>query len=72
MEGLVDVLNTSESVSVILTSPDDFFDHDKLFKDMYADLSGKVKVNHIFSVSGNDLEVAYVNLHQSNLEGHLG
>ena len=32
MECLVDVLNTSESVSVIPTLPDDFFDYDKLFK----------------------------------------
>ena len=37
---------------------------------MCADLSGKVNVNHIFSVSGDDPEVAFVNLHQSNLKEH--
>ncbi len=65
------VLNTSKSVSVIPTSPEDFFDYDKLFKEMYANLSGNVKVNHIFSCSGNDLEVSFINLHQSNLKEHV-
>ena len=37
---------------------------------MYADLSGIVKVNHIFSVSDDDPEVAFMNLRQSNLEDH--
>ena len=52
---------------MIPTSPDDFFNYDKLFKDMYADLSGKVKVNHIFSCSGDDPEVTLMELRQSNL-----
>jgi hypothetical protein len=38
---------------------------------MYSDLSGKVKVNHIFSCSGDDLEVMFMELHQSNLEEHV-
>ena len=61
-------LNTSELVSVILTSPDIFFYYDKLFKDMYADLSGKVKVNHIFTCSSDNPEVTVMELCQSNLE----
>ena len=71
VECFVDVLNTSESVSVISTLPDDFFDYDKLFKDMYTELSGKVKVNHIFSCSGDDPEVTFMDLRQSNLEEHV-
>ena len=37
---------------------------------MYADLSGKVKVNHIFSCSGDDPEVTLIELRQINLEEH--
>ena len=65
-------MNTSELVTVLLTAPEDFFDYDKLFKEIYADLAGKVKNNHIFSCGGSvdDEEVTFITLRQSNLECH--
>ena len=68
----MDVLNMSESMTVLPTLPEDFFDYDKLFKEMYADLAGKVKNNHIFSCGGgrDDEEVTFLTLHQSNLDNH--
>ena len=37
---------------------------------MYSDLSGKVNVNDTFSCSGNNPEVSFMNLCQSNLKEH--
>ena len=60
----------SESVTVLPTSPDDFFNYDKLFKDMYDDLAGKAKNNHIFSCCRDVEVVTCLTLHQSNLDNH--
>jgi hypothetical protein len=71
MEDLIDVLDTSELVTVLRTAPKDFFDYDKLSKEMYANLVGKVKNNHIFSCNGrDDEEVTLLTLRQSNLDIH--
>ena len=59
MEKLLETLNVSDSVTVVPTAPDDFWDYDGLLNDMYKDISGKVKINHIFSCnSDNPLSMA--------------
>ncbi len=64
-------LNVSSSVTVIPTLHEDFLDYDMLLKDMYIDLAGKVKQNHIFLCSGNDLRTSVsIYLRQINLDKH--
>jgi hypothetical protein len=46
---------------------EDFLDYDRLFNDVYRNLVGKVKLNHIFSVSG-DSPFPVIELHESNLD----
>jgi len=70
MEDLVFQLNVSTSGTVIMTSRDDFLGYDMLLKDMCIDLAGKVKHNHIFLCSGNDLTSVSMYLRQSNLDEH--
>jgi hypothetical protein len=70
MEELTEALSVSDSVSVIPTTPDDFWDWDWLLTDMYRDISGQIKVNHIFSCSGNDPLLMTLDLRKSNLEEH--
>ena len=70
MEELIDVLSVSDSVSVLPISPDDFWDWDRLLTDMYRDISGLIKVNHIFSCSGNNPLLMTLDLRKSNLEEH--
>ena len=70
MEELIEALSVSDSVSVIPTMSDDFWDWDRLLTDMYRDISGQIKVNHIFSCSGNDPLLMTLDLHKSNLEEH--
>ena len=70
MEALVDKLHASESVTVVPTEPDDFFDYDSLLNDMYRDLSGQVKVNPIFSCSGDDPLAMALQMRRSNLPEH--
>ncbi len=70
MEALVEKLNASESVTVVPAEPDDFFDYDALLNDMYRDLSGQVKVNHIFLCSGDDPLVMVLAMQRSNLSEH--
>jgi hypothetical protein len=50
MEALFDCLSVSECVTVVPTLPEDFLDYNRLFNDVYRNLAGKVKLNHIFSV----------------------
>jgi hypothetical protein len=54
MEQLIGALSASDCVSVIPTVPEDFYDYDMLFKDLYRPLSGKVKQNHIFTCLDDD------------------
>ena len=70
MQGLFDQLNASDSVTVVPSLPEDFLDYDKLFGDIYRDISGKIKVNHIFSCSGSDPLKVVIQLRQSNLDEH--
>ena len=70
MEDLVFQLNVSTSVTVIPTSHEDFLDYDTLLKGMYIDLAGKIKQNHVFSCSGDDLTSVSIYLRRSNLEDH--
>ena len=70
MEDLIDRLNQSESVTVIPTKSGDFWDYDFLLKDMYRDLSGQVKINHIFSCSSNDPLMMTLEMRRSNLPEH--
>ena len=51
MQGLFDSLNGSDLVTIVPTSPQDFLDYDSFFETLYRDLTGKVKTNHIFSVT---------------------
>ena len=66
MDVLTEALNVSECVTVIPTMPEDFFNYDKLFKDIYSKLDGIVKKNHIFSF----LEDNQLKYRESNLEQH--
>ena len=54
MQALFDCLDVSECVTVVLTLPDDFLDYDQLLNNIYRDIAGMIKLNHIFSVSGDD------------------
>ena len=56
----------SEYVTVIPTVPEDFFDYNKLFKELYSKLDGVVKKNHIFSCIENDR----MHIRESNLDEH--
>jgi hypothetical protein len=69
MQGLFDCLGVSESVTVVPTLPDDFVDYDRLFDNIYRDLAGKVKQNHIFSNKGEGPPV--MELRESNLDEHI-
>ena len=71
MEELTEALSISDSVSVIPMTPDDFWDWDWLLTDMYRDILGQIKVNHIFSCSSNDpLLLMTLDLRKSNFEEH--
>ena len=70
MEDLVFQLNVSTSVMVIPTLHGDFLDYEMLLKGMYIDLAGKIKQNHIFSCSGDDLTLVSIYLRRSNLDDH--
>lgn len=68
---LISALNVLESVTVIPTVPEDFFNYDKLFNDIYSKLGGGVvggviKKNHIFSCIDDDR----IHIRESNLEKH--
>ncbi len=66
MEGMIESLSVSECVTVIPTVPDDFFDYDSFFTNMYRTLASKVKQNHIFSCIDDDR----MDLRESNLDKH--
>ena len=68
MEALVKKLNASESVTVVPIEPDVYFYYYSLLNDMYRDLSGQVKVNHIFSCSGDD-GACYVEVESAGASG---
>ena len=68
MQGLFDCLDVSECVTVVPTLPEEFLDYDTLFNGIYRDLAGKVKLNHIFSNSGDGPPV--IELRESNLDEH--
>ncbi len=70
MEKLIDALSVSDSITVIPTMPNDFWDWDWLLSDMYRDILGQIKVNHIFSCSSDNLLVMTLGLRKSNLEEH--
>jgi hypothetical protein len=70
MIDLIERLNVLESVTVVSTVPDDFSDYDALLNDMYRDLSGQVKINHIFSCSGDNLLAMMLEMQKSNLPEH--
>ena len=66
MDSLVASLSKSKSVTVLPTEPGDFFNYDALFKDLFRNLSGAVKKNHIFSCTGVDR----MDLYESNIAEH--
>jgi len=67
MEGLIESLNRSESVTVHPAGPEDFYDYDKLLNAIFPDLAGKIKKNHIFSCNDDGSKMI---LRQSNLVEH--
>ena len=69
MQALIERLSASDSVTIWPSEPDDFLNYDALFDDIYRDLAGKVKQNHIFSCSGDCL-LPIISLRESNLEEH--
>ena len=62
-------LGVSEFVTILPTLPGDFLDYNRLFYDVYRNLVGKVKVNHIFFVSG-DGPFPVIKLREGNLDEH--
>jgi hypothetical protein len=69
MQALFDCLGVSDSVTVVPSVAEDFLDYDALFDDIYRPLAGKVKQNHIFSCSGDNL-LPVIELRASNLDEH--
>ncbi len=69
MQALFDCLSVSDSVTVVPLVAEDFLDYNALFDDIYHPLAGKVKQNHIFSCSGDNL-LPVIELHASNLDEH--
>ena len=67
MQALIEHLSASDSITIWPSEPDDFLNCNALFSDIYCDLSGKVKQNHIFSCSGDCL-LPIVSLRESNLD----
>jgi hypothetical protein len=69
MQGLFKSLNVSDSLPVVPTKPEDFLDYDVLTDDVYRDLAGMVKQNHMFSCHDDDNETI-IRLRESNLNEH--
>ena len=69
MQALFDCLGVSDSVTVVPSVAEDFLDYDALFDDIYRPLAGKVKQNHIFSCSRDNL-LPVIELRASNLDEH--
>ena len=69
MQGLYDCLDASDAVTVVPASSRDFLDYDILYQDLYRNLAGKVKSNHIFSVSDQN-PTTVIHLRESNLNEH--
>jgi len=66
MEDLIRSLDVSNSVTVIPTVPEDFNNYDAFCKDLFRDLTSKVKQNHIFACSEHDR----MSLRESNMVEH--
>ena len=64
----------SDSVTVVPTTPEDFLNYDALFDDVYRDLAGMIKQNHIFACGGGDGDdnamLPIIQLRESNLDEH--
>ena len=71
IEKLVEALNVSKSVMVVLTVPSNFWDYNGLLNEMYKDISGKIKIDHIFYCSSKNPLVMTLNLRKSNLAEHM-
>ena len=69
MQGLFDSLNGSDLVTIVPMSSKDFLDFDALFDNLYQNLTGKVKTNHIFSVTDKG-GLPVIELRESNLVEH--
>ena len=69
MQGLFDCLGVSECVTVVSTLPEDFLDYDRLFNNIYRNIAGMIKLNHIFSIS-SDGPLPVMELRESNLSEH--
>ena len=67
MEGLIESLNRSETVTVHPAGPEDFYDYDQLLNAVFRDLAGQIKKNHIFSCNDDGSKMI---LRQSNLVEH--
>jgi hypothetical protein len=63
------ILSVSDSVMVVPSVAKDFLDYDARFDDIYRPLAVKVKQNHLFSCSGNNL-LPVIELRASNLDEH--
>ena len=68
-QALFDCLGVSDSMTVVPLVAEDFLDYDALFDDIYRPLAGKVKQNHIFSCSGDNL-LPVIELRASILDEH--
>ncbi len=62
MQGMVHALSALELVMMAPFVVKDFWDYGALFTNLYQDLSGQVKNNHIFTCNGNDSFVLVIEL----------
>jgi hypothetical protein len=69
MQDLLETLNVFDSV-VVPTIPEDFLGFDVLTDDVYCDLSGMVKQNHMFSCHDNGTNAIIIQIQESNLDEH--
>jgi hypothetical protein len=69
MQALIKHLSTYNSVRIWPSKPNNFFNYDALFSDIYHNISEKVKQNHNFSCSNNCL-LPIISLQESNLDEH--
>lgn len=66
MEDMIITLDMSDSVTVIPTVPEDFYNYNAFLKGLFRNLTRQVKQNHIFLCSFDDR----MDLRESNLTDH--
>ena len=69
MGELIVALGVSAKITIVPTVASDFLDYDGAFKELYNNLSGLIKIYHIFTCDGDDDELI-MKIQESNLDEH--